>query len=225
MHSSASVTCRALAMLTCAVAIPLVAIFGGPLGHLSHWLWTVGKIESSQNTAQACGEPPKCEFMTPSDRVGDPWSSPSPSPPGPTTNSASPASEVVGGSSVGGQMLTYGAPGTSGTSSVGDPPRPRVDSRPGPEEAILASYETAAGSRSRPLFPDEAEQIQQQLRRLGAVHYVLESWGSEGNYRFVCRIAIEGNPQYTRYFEATGRDGLSVMKRVLQQVEASCQLR
>lgn len=224
MHSSASVTCRALAMLTCAVAIPLVAIFGGSLGELSHWLWTIGKMESSQNTAQACGETPQFEYLDPSDRVADPWSSPSPSPPGSTTNSARRASEVVGEPSVG-QMLTYGVPGTSGTSSAGDPHRPRVGSRPGPEEAILASYETAAGSRSRPLCPDEAEQIQRELRRLGAVHYLLESWGSEGNYRFVCRIAIEGNPQYTRYFEATGRDGLSVMKRVLQQVEASCQLR
>lgn len=63
--------------------------------------------------------------------------------------------------------------------------------------------------------------IQQRLRSLGAVHYVLETTGSQGTlFRFQCRMATGSGSNYSRYFEATGPDPLLVMRNVLEEVEA-----
>ena len=87
-----------------------------------------------------------------------------------------------------------------------------ADREVSPEELVLG------GS------PDAARQlahIQDRLRRLGATHYVLESWGSEQQlYRFCCKMAIAGNANFTRYFEATDASPLRTMASVLRQVEA-----
>jgi hypothetical protein len=62
--------------------------------------------------------------------------------------------------------------------------------------------------------------VQGRLRQLGATYYLLESWGSrEQLYRFYCKVAVGGNPNYTHYFEATDSDPLRAMARVLGQVE------
>ncbi len=62
---------------------------------------------------------------------------------------------------------------------------------------------------------------QQRLRDLGATYYLLETWGRHGElYRFHCKMAIAGNADYTRYFEATDTDASRAMQQVLRQVEA-----
>lgn len=61
---------------------------------------------------------------------------------------------------------------------------------------------------------------QKRLRDLGATYYLLETWGRRGElYRFHCKMAIAGNPDYTRYFEATDSDPSRAMQSVLRQVE------
>ncbi len=68
---------------------------------------------------------------------------------------------------------------------------------------------------------DRFSQIHQRLRDLGSVYSLLETWGDQGHlYRFYCRMAIGGNPNYTRYFEATDPEPLSAMSRVVGEVEA-----
>ncbi len=63
--------------------------------------------------------------------------------------------------------------------------------------------------------------IQDRLRKLGATYYLLESWGSRDYlYRFYCKVAVGGNPDYTHFFEATHSDPLEAMDEVLRQVEA-----
>ncbi len=60
-----------------------------------------------------------------------------------------------------------------------------------------------------------------RLRELGAVYYLLETWGSEGQqFRFHCKMAIGGNPGYTRHFEATDAEPMHAIARVLSDVEA-----
>jgi hypothetical protein len=60
-----------------------------------------------------------------------------------------------------------------------------------------------------------------RLRELGAVYYLLETWGSEGQrFRFLCKMAIGGNPGYTRHFEATDTEPMQAIARVLCEVEA-----
>ena len=67
---------------------------------------------------------------------------------------------------------------------------------------------------------DQFTAIQDRLRQLGATYYLLESWGNrEQLYRFYCKMAVGGNPNYTHYFEATDSDPLQAMARVLRQVE------
>lgn len=62
--------------------------------------------------------------------------------------------------------------------------------------------------------------IQTRLKELGSTYSLLETWGSDGQmYRFYCKMSIGGSANYTRYFEATEREPLSAMARVLQDVE------
>lgn len=64
-------------------------------------------------------------------------------------------------------------------------------------------------------------QIEEKLRALGAVHYLLEQWGDNGEfYEFRCRMPIAGNLTAVRYFVATDSDGLRAMSRVLGEIEA-----
>lgn len=63
--------------------------------------------------------------------------------------------------------------------------------------------------------------VMDRLRELGAVYYLLETWGNDGQrFRFHCKMAVAGNPSYTRHFEAIDRDALQSMARVLAEVEA-----
>ena len=62
--------------------------------------------------------------------------------------------------------------------------------------------------------------IQSRLQQLGAVYYLLETWGSDpACYRFYARMAVAGNRNVTRHFEAVDRVPLRAMQRVLEQVE------
>ncbi|MCR4412738.1 MAG: hypothetical protein NUV77_09975, partial [Thermoguttaceae bacterium] len=69
--------------------------------------------------------------------------------------------------------------------------------------------------------PDQFAYIQQRLRALGVTDYLLETWGMEGEfYRFYCRATVGGDPDRSRYFEATDRDPFEAMIRVLRDVES-----
>ena len=63
-------------------------------------------------------------------------------------------------------------------------------------------------------------QVEMRLRKLGATHYMLETWGPDNNrYRFVCKMAIGGNAGVNRYFQAIENDPWQAMTEVLHQVE------
>jgi len=68
---------------------------------------------------------------------------------------------------------------------------------------------------------DPFSAMQKLLKQQGATYYLLETWGSDGElYRFHAKMAVAGNPNYTRHFEATDRDALGAMRNVVSQVEA-----
>lgn len=93
-------------------------------------------------------------------------------------------------------------------SDVASVDNPRKDVSP-----VLSAAELAGSV-------DRFSLIQRQFRELGSVYTLLETWGDQGQlYRFYCRMAIGGNPNYTRYFEATDSEPLAAMARVLEQVE------
>jgi hypothetical protein len=126
-------------------------------------------------------------------------------------NRAAPASYPVERSSVD-EAARANAPEYPSTSQ----PNPfRIAGQPGTES--LAGQSNPA----QPEQPDRFRMMERKLREYGAVYYLLETWGTEGElYRFHCRMAITNNPNYTRHFEATDRDALKAMSQVLARVEA-----
>jgi hypothetical protein len=104
---------------------------------------------------------------------------------------------------------TYNAPPSSGTYTPVE--RPAV-----PAPAPVRPSEPVASGPG-----DSLPRIQQRLHELGATYSLLESWGAQGQlYRFYCKVAVGGNANYTRYFEATDADPVRAMNIVLEQVEA-----
>ena len=114
------------------------------------------------------------------------------------------------------------------------PPEPHPDARtdrdlvPVVEAGRFRSAGPASGGpvaeSTPPQSPPGSDQfalIRRRLDELGATYYRLESWGNEGRlYRFYCRMAIGGSPNYTRYFEAKDPDALGAMAKVLREVES-----
>lgn len=80
----------------------------------------------------------------------------------------------------------------------------------------------AQSPAQRPIEPlDRFSQTQERLHQLGATYYLLESWGQgEQLFRFCCRVAVTGSPDYTRYFEAINAEPMVAMNEVLTEVEA-----
>jgi hypothetical protein len=67
---------------------------------------------------------------------------------------------------------------------------------------------------------EKFKQAEMRLRELGATHYMLETWGPDNNrYRFVCKMAIGGNAEVNRYFQAIDDSPWQAMDTVLKQVE------
>ncbi len=67
---------------------------------------------------------------------------------------------------------------------------------------------------------DKFKYVQDRLRQLGATYYLLEAWGDQKReFRFYCKMAIGGNPQFTKPFWSVDGDPLKAMTQVLQQVE------
>jgi hypothetical protein len=91
-------------------------------------------------------------------------------------------------------------------------PVPRATPEPLPER------ETPATRGAPPT--DRFTFLEQRLRALGATHYLLETWGQEGQlYRFQCQMAIGRTVGMTKYFEATDTSPFVAMERVLREVE------
>lgn len=64
------------------------------------------------------------------------------------------------------------------------------------------------------------QSFQRRLHDLGATYLLLETWGSRQQlYRCFCKVAIGGNPNCTRHFEATDADPLRALAVVTEQVE------
>ena len=85
----------------------------------------------------------------------------------------------------------------------------------------VAYLEPPQSLDQNPQTSSSRELIEQQLRDRGAVYSLLEMWGYDNyRYRYHCRIAISGNSQITRSFEANGRSPEDAMGQVLQLVEA-----
>ncbi len=86
---------------------------------------------------------------------------------------------------------------------------------------VSAPQAEAATTNSQTLANDaSARRITERLKTLGATYYRLETWGPEREiYRFHCKISAGGDAHGSRYFEASSRDAVEAMERVLRDVE------
>lgn len=93
-----------------------------------------------------------------------------------------------------------------------------ADSRP--NGALAATFPSESGTGAAQFSTEPFRSIQDRLREMGATYYLLESWGNQQQmYRFYCKMAVGGNPNYTHYFEDVESDPLQAMRQVLRQVE------
>lgn len=72
------------------------------------------------------------------------------------------------------------------------------------------------GDRSNNQF----RSAEMRLRELGASYYSLETGGPYGdNYRFYCKVRLQGNANEVLAFNALEDDPLKAMNNVVRQVE------
>lgn len=218
-ESSTAAVFRALVMLVCLIAIPLAAVFGRSLPEMLKKLFGPQSPVQSASGSAGEGEAPLFEPISATDsagatpqlaaaagQIGSDWR-------------ADPAqvSPVRSGSLVerwDKDVVPAGYESSSAAASGSAAERPA-------DTALLAGSDSPPLSVATTAPVDRFTYIQDRLRQLGANYYLLESWGSSQQlYRFYCKMAVGGNPDYAYYFEAIDSDRLRAMARVLQQVEA-----
>jgi hypothetical protein len=236
MESSTVLAFRIFVMLSCLIIVPMAAIFGSAFPEVVKSVLVDrivslggGKPESaaSRDDAPSSGPPQApggssalapgfsgatVEAPAWQGALGDPTApvvvAGAPSVYPPSANQSASFSEPAGPARL---------PPAPPTSPMGTATGPAA-SVPG-AEAAGRSVVHASGSAWQQ--PEDFAGMERKLRQHGAVYYLLETWGNEGElYRFHCRMAIANNPNYTRHFEATDRDALKAMAQVLSRVEA-----
>jgi hypothetical protein len=248
MQSSVAVVLRALLMLACLVAIPLAALSGTSLPKLvntvldGRWLGCLSSaggailseapqfeptVSSVMPAAQAAQVAPdwRANLLTRGPKWPPELHEPSP----PTVRAA--VYEAPLGPAAGVTSSHPSAPNPAASDAAAGPnasawmmpaqqPHEMLPAAQGTHQrgAVVPAGEPATQAAGA---LDQFTFIQDRLRKLGATYYLLESWGSRQDlYRFYCKMAIGGNPNYTRHFEATHSEPLRAMALVLKQVEA-----
>ncbi len=251
MESSTVLAFRIFVMLSCLIIVPMAAIFGSAFPDVVKTVlvdrivaWSTGKpADSNKATAAAEGfsEVTPSGNANPAPQGAGPWEAPRWGTPG-NESAAWQQAPAAGHNGVvaagaptafqggGNQSASFAAPNDSfrapaaapghERAATDDPQRlpPVVAAPAASDPSGQPIVQTTAGA---PEQPDRFTAMERRLREYGAIYYLLETWGNDGElYRFHCRMAIANNPSYTRHFEATDRDALKAMAQVLARVEA-----
>jgi hypothetical protein len=88
-----------------------------------------------------------------------------------------------------------------------------IASRSDTSPSVLGS----AGGASR---DEQLKGVLDRLKQMGATYFVLETCSDQQReFRFLCKMAVGGNPQVTKSFWCLDGDALNAMTHVLKQVE------
>jgi hypothetical protein len=193
-QSSVGMAVRALVMLACLVAVPLTAIFGTSLPEIAGDLLDKKWPALQASVDEPSGGPAGFEPMVSTDAAA---------------------------------ILPSGLPSGRAPSQ-----RPPLSPLSGPAERSPVPWPNDSGSRvgaERPIMGKQQSAIPpadqftgtlQRLRQCGVTYFLLELWGTQGQYyRFQCEIPIGGNSSFTRHLEAIDEDPLQAMAEVLRQIE------
>ena len=218
-QSSLATAIRAVVMLSCLVAVPAVAVSGKSLPEMFERLVVRSRPAAVQQ------EQPTNEVAE-----GITWRVH----PEPSREEGALEGLSITSPEVGALPRVEQSP-VRPTAGLAAPERPFLAQQHGPPEqrGLIESAKLVPVHRppqtsaaepvaDSPVLPtDDFHEVERRLRQLGATYYLLELWGqSRQLYRFHCRVAVTGNPNYTRYFEATRTEALSAMREVMGQVEA-----
>jgi hypothetical protein len=201
-QSSVVVMFRAFVMLVCLIAIPLAALLGPSLPEVikaakeGRWPDLTKAIGMASSSEPARDEAPRFVPAPPPAAI--------PVEPAATAGNLSPQTPVPSGV----VPASYESP-TGPGNGIGESPE------------VVFPQDVADSAKLPVPSADALVQAQEKLRKLGATYYVLEYWGKEQNqFRFHCRMAVGGNPNYTRPFQAIENDPLQAIAKVVQEVEA-----
>jgi hypothetical protein len=137
--------------------------------------------------------------------TGDPWVKSAP-------RFEPPMSPQSGSLQTEGFARTISADGTDGKEEI-DQKAPR-----GTRNRTL-KYRESTGKYVGGEYADQRlQQMLAQLRRIGAVDYRLEHWGSGGLFRFSCAMPLVGHQDQSRQFDAIDEDVLCAVNSVLSDV-------
>jgi hypothetical protein len=231
MQPTTIMTVRVLIMLGCMVALPLWAIFG------SSWMnfgssGTTHAKQSFRDPEPAASDPMAAMFAATGFAPQPPLNEPSATklvsaeipasrqPPLQETADPVPSNAAAPSRMRSGQRgVPSRATGSDRGPATNDPRGFESPKAARPIDASTIQGVSQPGSIAAD--SDWFNATQQRLRELGATYYLLESWGNRGElYRFHCKVAIAGNPDYTRHFEATDPHPARAMQMVLKDVEA-----
>jgi hypothetical protein len=251
---------RAVIMLGCVVAIPIMALSGSTLPAAIQDLLAGRWPGKGAKDAHAAPLTPQFEpvptanaqpallieqrtpnpLAAPPRELG-PWAGgPTATPPSPVVQTgydapvpAAPLPSVtpLPPAGPGGLVPPYSPPSHAAPAPGSDPfgppaagPRPLVPvtpSDPYPTELRQPLVPAAPAVAAPPENGEQFTRYQEWLRQQGATYFLLETWGGQQQlYRFYCKMAVGGNPNCTRHFEATNADPLRAMAEVVAQIEA-----
>jgi hypothetical protein len=203
MQSSAMMALRAITLLACLAAVPLLAIFGKNLPAAIKSLlrqYTTDQVEHASSTERA--DPP----------VFRPGLLASKS-----ENESLPGAPAVEGAKINAGVLPAQplVPVATATHRVDSATSP-VTNRSAPAPAVSSSSEASASGFPAGYF----REAEQRLRQLGATYYLLETLDPQASqYRFFCKVALGPKEDETLAFFATDRNPLAAMHQVVRQIE------
>jgi hypothetical protein len=206
MQSSAMMAVRAVTLLVCLAAVPLLAIFGKNLPAAVKSL-----VQSYTNPAKT--PPSSTERTDPpvfrpgllaskSDHATQPVASPADA--GRTANDGIlPVQPLVPITAA-----MHRRDSASSSVTAGNSQTPAVPS--------ASTSETSAAG----FPPDYFRDAELRIRQLGATYYRLETLEPDaGQYRFFCKVPLGPKADETLAFFATNRDPLAAIEQVVRQIE------
>lgn len=209
MQSSTLMAARSFLMIVCMVVVPVLAIFG------TDWIGQLGREQPAAPAPRRL--PPGHAAAAGESHARAPAGRPPAAAPA-WTSAGSQGAESIRASF---EVPVANSPPSAGSSPISPGVAPDHAGQP-IGRLRLASASPSSKPAERPAAANDwFRTVQQRLKQLGATYYLLETWGRGGElYRFHCKMAIGGNPDYTRHFEATDRDAAKAMQDVLAQIEA-----
>jgi hypothetical protein len=200
MRSSLTAAFRALSLLVCLIALPIVALWGSSLPvKLSsiiegHWPRFAENGQTGRNGEGERFEPKKLASNEAIAKLpGGTQSEPQRE-----SLSRGPNREIAGQKNSARSVIPV----------MYQEPLSPVSFNGTPTEQSLAADE-------------QFGRMHDKLRQLGAIRTLLQSWGNQSDfYRFDCSIKTVGDAGVTRQFQATAPDPLQAVAEVLRQVES-----